>query len=200
MHIHYSFIKSKTIKIGIPTATFSFSLPGYPYYLIATTSSYVTSVFYFNISKLHAIVLSCSYLFLKFVFLCWLLSFSFSLSDIWFFCWGVCNFLSSVLSKQKFEAMDGPVLQLRVTAQFYLESKGKYILEAWGHADPKDVKGREAPGLILVLFLYVFSPPPGPALCKLGWQGGLFVSPEVLTPVLGPSFVLFSRAFPFLVF
>ena len=44
------------------------------------------------------------------------LSFSFSLSDIWFFCWGVCNFLSSVLSKQKFEAMDGPVLQLRVTA------------------------------------------------------------------------------------
>ena len=39
---------------------------------------------------------------------------------------GVCNFLGSVLLQQKFEAMDGPVLppsdgpvlQLRVTAQF----------------------------------------------------------------------------------
>ena len=51
---------------------------------------------------------------------------------------GVCNFLGSVSSQQKFEVMDepalqpldGPVLQLRVTAQFNLESKGKYILEA----------------------------------------------------------------------
>ena len=51
---------------------------------------------------------------------------------------GVCNFLGSVLSQQKLEATDGPVLQPLdrpvlqhdVTAQFYLESKGKYILEA----------------------------------------------------------------------
>ena len=42
---------------------------------------------------------------------------------------GVYNFLSSVLLQQKFEATDGPVLQLHVTAQFYLESKGKYILQ-----------------------------------------------------------------------
>ena len=41
---------------------------------------------------------------------------------------------------------------------------------------------------------------PGPVLCKLGQPGVLFVLPEVLTPVLGPSFVLFSRAFPCLVF
>ena len=42
---------------------------------------------------------------------------------------------------------------------------------------------------------------PGPALCKLGHPGVLFVLPEVLTPmILGPSFVLFSQAFPFLVF
>ena len=41
----------------------------------------------------------------------------------------VCNFLSSVSSQQKFEVMDGPVLQPRVIAQFYLESKGKYILK-----------------------------------------------------------------------
>ena len=58
---------------------------------------------------------------------------------------GVCNFLGSVLSQQKFRAMEGPalqpsgrpvlqpldgsVLQFCVAAQFYLESKGKYILE-----------------------------------------------------------------------
>ena len=41
---------------------------------------------------------------------------------------GVCNFLGSVSSQQKFEVTDGPVLQLCVTAQFYLESKGQYIL------------------------------------------------------------------------
>ena len=51
-----------------------------------------------------------------------------------------------------------------------------------------------------LLFLYVFSPPPGPALCKLGQPGVLPVLPEVLTLVLEPSFVLFLQAFPFLVF
>ena len=40
---------------------------------------------------------------------------------------------------------------------------------------------------------------PGPVLYKLGQAGVLFVLPEVLTLVLGPSFGLFSRAFPFLV-
>ena len=71
---------------------------------------------------------------------------------------GVCNFLSSATSQQKFEATDGPVLQssdwpvlklldwplseLRVTAQFYLESKGKFILEEWGKANPKRCKKR----------------------------------------------------------
>ena len=41
---------------------------------------------------------------------------------------------------------------------------------------------------------------PGPVPCKLSQPGMLFVLHEVLTPVLGPSFVLFSWAFPFLVF
>ena len=41
----------------------------------------------------------------------------------------VRNFLGSVSPQQKFEVMGGPVLQLCVTAQFYLGSKGKYILE-----------------------------------------------------------------------
>ena len=44
--------------------------------------------------------------------------------------------------------------------------------------------------------LFICFSVPGPVLCKLGWSAVLFVSPEVLTPVLGPSFVLFSRAFP----
>ena len=118
---------------------------------------------------------------------------------------GMCNFLGSVSSQQKFEAMDGPtlqpwagpVLQLRVTAQFYLESKGKYVLKAGGNAEPKDVKRREASAHCWLLFLYVFPPPRGPALCKLGWPGVLYVLPEVLTPVLGPSFVLFFTGFSF---
>ena len=51
---------------------------------------------------------------------------------------------------------------------------------------------------------YMFSPPPGPALCKLGWPGALFVLPEVLIPVLRPSFDLplfyFCWLFPSLSF
>ena len=89
----------------------------------------------------------------------------------------------SVLLQQKFEAtdgaalqpldgpvlqlLDGPALQLHVTVQFYLESKGKYILQVWGRADPKDAERREAPCSVLAS-LYDFSSPPEPALCKLG--------------------------------
>ena len=47
---------------------------------------------------------------------------------------------------------------------------------------------------------YMISTASGPALRKLGEPGGLFVLPEVLTPVFGPSFIPFLRAFPFLVF
>ena len=43
---------------------------------------------------------------------------------------GVCNFLGSVSPQQKFEVMDRSVLQLGVTAQFYLARKGKYTLKA----------------------------------------------------------------------
>ena len=49
-------------------------------------------------------------------------------------------------------------------------------------------------------FLYVFFPSPLACLCKLGQPGGLFVLPEGLTLVLELPFVLFSWAFPFLVF
>ena len=41
---------------------------------------------------------------------------------------GMCNFLSSVSPQQKFEMADQ--CYSSVTDQFYLASKGKYILEA----------------------------------------------------------------------
>ena len=110
---------------------------------------------------------------------------------------GVCNFLGSVSPQQKFEATNGSVLLPCVVAQFYIESKGKYILEAWGQVDPKDSERRETPSSILAPLFICFSPPPEPAVCKLGKSA---VLPEVLTLVLGPSFVLFSWAFPFCVF
>ena len=90
---------------------------------------------------------------------------------------GVCNFLGSVSSQQKYQVMDqhyssqtvsqlsdrpgsqlsdGPVLQLRVTAPFYLEIKGKYILQAGGNVNPKDMK-RGPFGSSL----YFFLPPLG---------------------------------------
>ena len=50
------------------------------------------------------------------------------------------------------------------------------------------------------LFLYVFVRSPLSLPCA-NWaskEGGMFVSPEVLTPVHGFSFVPFFQAFPFL--
>ena len=80
--------------------------------------------------------------------------------------WGVCNFLGSVSRQQKFEAMDRPVLQLSVTAQFYLASKKKNAsLRCEG--GPTQKKRREARGSILAPLFYVFSPPSELALCKL---------------------------------
>ena len=113
--------------------------------------------------------------------------------------------ISSVLSQHnenlKRQTSVTPLRRTSVTAQFYLSSKGTYILEAREHADPKDVKRREALQSNFDPFFTCFFPhPPEPAPCKLGYPGGLFVLPEVLTLVLGPSFVLFSQAFPFLVF
>ena len=49
----------------------------------------------------------------------------------------------TALGQTMSQLSDRSVLQLRVTAQFYLENKEKYILEVWGHDDPKDMKRRE---------------------------------------------------------
>ena len=61
-------------------------------------------------------------------------------------------------------------------------------------------EGRERERELALAPLLICLSLPGPVLCKLGQPGVLFVLPEVLTLVLGPSFVLFSWAFPFLVF
>ena len=59
---------------------------------------------------------------------------------------------------------------------------------------------RERAHALALAPLFICFPLPGPVLCKLGQPGVLFVLPEVLTLVLGPSIVLFLRVFPFLVF
>ena len=56
---------------------------------------------------------------------------------------------------------------------------------------PQHVGERERELALALLFICLFL--PGPVLCKLGQPGVLFVLLEVLTLVLGPSFVPFSR-------
>ena len=58
---------------------------------------------------------------------------------------------------------------------FYLESKGKYIPEVWGHADPKNQREererereRERPPAIWLLFLYVFFASPWTCCMYIG--------------------------------
>ena len=109
---------------------------------------------------------------------------------------GVCNFLGSGSPQQKFEAKDGSVLQFCVTAQFYLANKGKYILKAWRQVDPKDAKRREALGSILAPLFICFFYSPKPALCKLGYPGGLlFYLRFSLWTYLCSIFVGFSPLF-----
>ena len=103
------------------------------------------------------------------------------------------------------------MLQLSVTAVFYLEDSNKIHLQDVRARGSKDAK-RRAPQNVgererasesasFGSSFYMFHPPlPGPVLCKLGQPGVLFVLPKVLTLVLEPSFVLFSWAFLFLIF
>ena len=72
--------------------------------------------------------------------------------------------------------------QISVTALFYLENSRKIHL--WG------VRAHRSLALLFICLSL-----PGSVLCKLGQPGELLVLPEVL----GPSFVSFSKAFPFLV-
>ena len=141
-------------------------------------------------------------------------SFRLNLSHGTIYVRGVCNFLGPVSPQQRFEATDGPALQLFVTAQFYLASKGKYIFEAWGWADPKDSNRREAPlapAQFWLLFLcFLFSSPctPAPSLPYVNWaskEGCLFhlrsshlCSLHRLFPSLSFSHHHFGLLFPIL--
>ena len=112
---------------------------------------------------------------------------------------------SQVLNGLCYSSLDKSVLQLTVTALFYLEDSRKIHLwgmRARGYKDmrrraPQHVGERERELALALLFICLFL--PGPVLCKLGQPGVLFILPEVITLVLGPSFFPFSRAFPFLV-
>ena len=142
---------------------------------------------------------------------------------------GECNLLSSVSSQQKFEATDvkalGPSQLLNSpcysswTDQFYLENKGKYILKAWGHADPKGMKRGERererekdtepacaqerarpPAPLAPLFICFFLPLGLPYVNYTSQECCLYVLPEVLTPVLHLSLFYFCGLFPSLSF
>ena len=96
------------------------------------------------------------------------------------------------------------MLQLSVTTLFYLEDSRKIHLRGVRACRSKD-RGEQRPsawereragfGSSISMFISPWACP-----MEIGQPGVSFVLPEVLTPVLGPSFVLFSQAFPFLVF
>ena len=87
---------------------------------------------------------------------------------------GVCNFLGSVSWQQKFEVMDGPVLQVHVTAQFYLESKGKYSFQAWGHANPKNRREAPRPNFGPSVYIFFLLPLSLPYVNWASQEGCLF--------------------------
>ena len=101
--------------------------------------------------------------------------------------------------------LDKSVLQLSVTALFYLEDSRKIHLQGMRARRSKDTRRRVPQRVgdrereLALAPLFICFSLPGPVLCKLGQPGVLFGFPEVFTPVLGPSFVSFSQAFPFLV-
>ena len=77
---------------------------------------------------------------------------------------GGCNFLGSVLPQQKFEVTDGPVLQL----SFICQAKENTSSRREGRLTQKTRReGRQETQFWLFLLCF-FSPPPEPALCKLG--------------------------------
>ena len=106
---------------------------------------------------------------------------------------------SQVLNRPCYSSQTNQCYSSVLQLYFIQKIAGKSIFEAqrrewegWG-------RGERGPWPFGSSF-YMFFLLSGPALCKLGQPGELFVLPEVLTPVLGPSFVLFSQAFPFLIF
>ena len=92
---------------------------------------------------------------------------------------------------------DGPVLYLGVIAQFYLASK-MIVLPSRQEGGPTP---KERPQSVLASSFHMFVSYPTLSLPHANWtsqEGGMFVSPEVLTLVHGFSFFLLSQAFLYL--
>ena len=108
---------------------------------------------------------------------------------------------------------DRSSVKLLVPAQFYLENKGKYILEAWGHADPKDAKrrkrerekeskrarDRETPAPWLLFLCFFLLRLDLPCVNRASQEFCLFYLWSSFRSLELP-FVLFLWAFPFFVF
>ena len=93
---------------------------------------------------------------------------------------------SSQVSNGPCYSLDKSGLQLSVTALFYLEDSRKIHLRGVRARRSKDTR-RRAPQRagereLALAPLFICLSLPGPALCKLGQPGVLFVLPEVLTP------------------
>ena len=86
----------------------------------------------------------------------------------------VCNFLGSVSLQQNFEVMDAPVLQPHVISSdrpglqlSFIGKQKKIHPRGMSEGRPRDRREDKLPAQFWLLFIYVFSPAPEPALCKL---------------------------------
>ena len=100
---------------------------------------------------------------------------------------GVCNFLGSVSPQQRFEATDGPVLQLCVTAQFYLARKENTSLRHEGRLTQKTVREEKHPCPLLnfgfCFYMFSFLLPSGlPYVNRASKEGCLFYLRSSLFP------------------
>ena len=102
---------------------------------------------------------------------------------------GVCSFLSSVSLQQRFEMVDH-CYSLIMAQNFILQAKESTLWKLEGRPTPK-----ERSQSILACLLPVLSMPYANWVSQ---EGDVFVSPKVITPVHGFSFVPFLQAFLYL--
>ena len=112
-------------------------------------------------------------------------------------CWGVgvYNFLSSVSLQQKFEMAD----QCRRSLQLSFIEQAKKSTPVRQEGGPTQ---KERPQSVLAssfLFIHLLLPLSLPYANWGRQEGGMFVSPEALTPVCGFSSVQFLQAFLFVI-
>ena len=111
---------------------------------------------------------------------------------------GVCNFLGSVSLQQKFEAMDGPVLQLHVTAQVFQKAKENTSLRLEGGTTQK--MRRDPPSSILAPLICFFLLPLSLPYVNWASQEGCLLHPRFSLWSSHLPLFYFHRLFPFFVF